>query len=317
MDNIDVAPSSSGSSVPVATDEIGNVHFPVYKISYGADGSQTPVDATNPLPTYTFTSVDAFGNSALDIPAGNIISTTSDNKYGYAPDGVQTTSTDIWDRADAAATQQLWASPVAPGTTTGVLHNIVSTSVVDDVAGIGAKKIQIYGLTDWDSDEISEIIEMDGTTNVSTVNSYIIIYRMKVIQYGALGPNVGVITATNAAGSIVTAQINANQGQTQMAIYGIPSTKTAYLTNWYASVHNRTSSTATTQLLYCTDPVGNASRFLVKETRGLCSDGTSSGVWEKNPYLSLEGPGILKINAIASAADQDMGAGFDLILVDK
>ena len=140
---------------------------------------------------------------------------------------------------------------------------------------------------------------------------------MVVIEYGTLGPNVGVITATNAAGSIVTAQINSQQGQTQMAVYGIPSVQTAYLTNWYATMHERVSATMTAKLLYCTDPEGSSQQFVVKETRGLCSDGTSSGVWEKRPYTRLDGPGILKIQATASASDQDAAGGFDLILLDK
>ena len=49
-DNVNVLPSDDISSVSVATDDIGGVHYPVYKLAYGADGSQTPVDAVNPLP---------------------------------------------------------------------------------------------------------------------------------------------------------------------------------------------------------------------------------------------------------------------------
>lgn len=56
-DNVKVNPSSSYSAIDVATDEIGNVHYPVYKISYGADGSQTPVDSVNRLPVAIDTSV--------------------------------------------------------------------------------------------------------------------------------------------------------------------------------------------------------------------------------------------------------------------
>ena len=49
-DNIKVLGSTDVSAVNVATDEVGGVHYPIYKMSYGADGVQTPVDATNKLP---------------------------------------------------------------------------------------------------------------------------------------------------------------------------------------------------------------------------------------------------------------------------
>lgn len=51
-DNIAVKPQTgTPGSVQVATDQIGGVHYPVYKISYGLDGSVTYVDTVSPLPT--------------------------------------------------------------------------------------------------------------------------------------------------------------------------------------------------------------------------------------------------------------------------
>jgi hypothetical protein len=49
-DNVGVNPGTDVGAVDVATDEIGGVHYPVYKMSYGIDGEQTPVSETNPLP---------------------------------------------------------------------------------------------------------------------------------------------------------------------------------------------------------------------------------------------------------------------------
>ncbi len=50
MDNITVLPDPSITAVDVATDEIGTTHYPIYKVSYGALGEQTPVSEEYPLP---------------------------------------------------------------------------------------------------------------------------------------------------------------------------------------------------------------------------------------------------------------------------
>lgn len=49
-DNIKVRPGTGTRALDVATDDIGGVHYPVYKTSFGADGSVTQVDNNNPLP---------------------------------------------------------------------------------------------------------------------------------------------------------------------------------------------------------------------------------------------------------------------------
>ena len=77
---------------------------------------------------------------------------------------------------------------------------------------------------------------MDGTTNVPTLNSYVIIHRMKVLTKGATNVNVGVITATADTDGTVTARIDVGRGQSQMAIYGVPSIQTAYVFRFYSNV---------------------------------------------------------------------------------
>ena len=202
-DNIAVQPGVDAGRVDVLTDEKDGVHIPIYE------------------------------NLSLAVPQGKIPSIVPVNKFGYAQSGVQASDTDIWDRADSTPTQQIWTKPTQART-----HQIKSTSFQDNNAiGSGAWKVKVFGLTSWDTKEVSEIINMNGTTNVPTVNQYVIIHRMRVVEFGLSNVNVGTITATADTDATVTAQISIGFGQTEMAIYGIPSIQDAYLKSWYASLN--------------------------------------------------------------------------------
>jgi len=70
-DNIYVQPGEKAGKVLVATDDIGNIHYPLYKISYGADGSATSVDESSPLPVKLGSGdlqVDAWGTPKTSLP---------------------------------------------------------------------------------------------------------------------------------------------------------------------------------------------------------------------------------------------------------
>ena len=257
------------------------------------------------------------GDLALDIPSGKYEGVmTSVNKFGRAPSGVQTTATDIWDRATQAPLQSIWVAP-----TQARQHNIASDSTSDDgaPAGVGARTIRIYGLTDWDTVESSEDIVMNGTTDVLTVGSYVIIHRMKVLTKGATAVNVGAITDTAVTDGTVTAQINDGEGQTQMAIYGIPSIQDAYITRFYGTVNKASGGAATINfsLMVNPEPDSELVNFLTKNTRGAQSTGNSGDTWPWNPYMKISGPAIIKVQGIASGADVEGSAGFDLILMNN
>lgn len=53
MSDIKVLGSGVPGAVDVATDEISDVHWPKFKMAYGADGVATQVDSFNPLPVMT------------------------------------------------------------------------------------------------------------------------------------------------------------------------------------------------------------------------------------------------------------------------
>jgi len=250
----------------------------------------------------------------LEVARGNVAAHAAVNKFGQAPSGVQTTATDIWDRADATPTQQVWVAPTAAR-----VHQITSTSTSDTSGGAGAKTLRVYGLTGWGTAEANEDITMNGTSNVATSSSYVIIHRMKVLTKGATNANVGTITATADTDSTVTAQINVGEGQTMMAIYGVPSTQTAYVTQYYASLNKASGAAATVNNRLLVNPEADTEllNFLVKHTIGTQSTGVSHFAHEFLPPFAVPGPAIIKISGIGSGADLDVGAGFDLVLVDN
>lgn len=257
----------------------------------------------------------------LEFSKGTITGHATVNKFGRATDGIQTTATDVWDRADATPTQQIWIAP-----TTARLHDITSSSVNDDGtpegAGSGAQAIRIWGLTSWSSAEVSEDIILNGTANVTSSNSYVIIHRMKIIKVGSTyNINAGDITATAQTDATVTAQIMIGEGQTLMSIYGIPSTQKAYLTEFDVNAHNTGNPSTVVEtdftLLICENPDIDPTVFINKANIGLIASGST--VFSKTyiPYLKIDGPAIIKFQAVATLADTEGVAEYDMILVDN
>lgn len=110
---------------------------------------------------------------------------------------------------------------------------IVSSSASDT----SALSVQINGL-DANFNLLSENIALNGTTAVTSVNSY---YRINSLAC-TNGLNVGNITAK--IGSTLYAQINAGIGQTQMSIYTVPNGYTFYLSYIQANANIGFTSSA-------------------------------------------------------------------------
>lgn len=249
----------------------------------------------------------------FDIARSKVQGITTINKFGEAVNGVQTSATDIWDRADETPTQQIWTHP----TTTGAL-TIVSTDARDTSDGGGARTLRISGIQTWDSLRSSEDIVMNGTTGTTTLNTWQCVDRVEVLTSGGLSsPNAGAIQVLGNNG--VMAQVAADAGQTQMAIFCLGSLQKAYLTQWSGSVNKASASGAhiTFSLLVNAEPDVSTSTYNVKDIRGLQSTGNSSTVWGKQPYQVFTGPFVMKVQGVASANDIDATAGFGLIIEEN
>lgn len=238
-----------------------------------------------------------------------------DQKFAHAPNGIQTTRTSIWARADGTGgAQQLWVPPTAAR-----IHQITSTSGNDTSAGTGARTVRVWGLLSWTQTdhETFEDITMNGTSNVPTTNAYVIIHRIRVTSNGTSRWNEGDISATADTDGTVTAQMPATQGSTQLAVKGIPSGWQAFIYRLTAEI-GRASSQARTATFSVEDwEMSDPSNINinVRDELNPQSTGTNSISKKYEFPLRFTGPCIIHITAISSANDVDGAATFNHITV--
>lgn len=112
--------------------------------------------------------------------------------------------------------------------------SVVSSSTNDDAAGTGAQTLEIQGL-DADYNLQTSTVSLDGTNAVTTgSDTYLRVFRMRVLTAGTGETNAGNITASIGGSNV--AQINAGNGQTLMGVYTVPAGHNAFLTKFQASL---------------------------------------------------------------------------------
>lgn len=167
----------------------------------------------------------------LQVARGQIAGHSTLNIYGYQP-SVATSFIPLWENATAytypVTAQQMNLSGSNGDTATIVINGLDAT----------------YAM-------ISESVVLNGSTPVTTVNSFLRINSMAVSVGSATNP-AGVVTLKNTAGTVTYAQINAGVGRTQAAIYTVPAGYTFYLSridihtslngNDFVTYQNRTAS---------------------------------------------------------------------------
>lgn len=161
--------------------------------------------------------------------------------------------------------------------------------------------LTIEGL-DANYDEISETVTLTGTSAVTTINTFLRVFRM---TYDAR--NVGTITArTVSASGTVVAQIDAGYAQTLMAVYTVPAGFTAYLVALDATI----DGTKTCQMLMYHRLFGKPFRIAhVAESDGHYRYDFTA------PLTVPEKTDIdIRINEV-SGNDARVTANFDLVLI--
>ena len=147
----------------------------------------------------------------LQVARNQILGHSVVSIFGYQA-GVTTTVIPIWENAT-----------VYTYITTASTLTLVSTSASDDTSA----KILISGL-DSSFNPISETLALNGTSGVTTVNSYFRVNSLLMVSPGTgITTNAGVITLKQS--SNIVAQINTGIGKSQSTIYTVPAGYTFYL----------------------------------------------------------------------------------------
>ena len=160
-----------------------------------------------------------------DIAEGSIANHDSIFKFGEN-DVVGTSAETLWKEGGLYD----WAAvDAAAGQVT------VSSSDADDVAttGTGARTVTIYGLN-TSGVAASESVNMNGQTAVTSSGSYSRVNRIIVNTTGTTLSNEGIIyvgtgTVTTGKPAVVWALASANENQTLMSIWTVPTGKTLYV----------------------------------------------------------------------------------------
>lgn len=160
---------------------------------------------------YDLRSITQVGTSEpfeLQVSRGQIPGHSSRNVFGFS-NAIGTSFTTPWELATTSALPLITvASPL---------------DIASSAAGDTSQIIRIIGL-DADYNEIAENISLNGTTIVTTINSYKAINDLITISGNCTG------NVTAKIGATVYAQITSGAGKNQAAIFTVPAGHSFYLT---------------------------------------------------------------------------------------
>jgi len=229
----------------------------------------------------------------LDISRGRVLNTSTIHGFG-SHTTVTTSLTTVW------APGGIYVYPAS-----ALVMSVVSTNVNDTVAGTGLRSLLIEGL-DINRARITEVVVLNGTTPVNTVQGFFRINQVLGTSAGSTGANVGDITITNTA--VTYAFIAATEGRSQMGLWSLQATQAAYATGINFSTATGKSMEVQTWLR------------------------PPSGVWYKvgstyinaaafqvvlDPPTKVPRGSDIEFRAIATAASTPCSVGFDLIFVTE
>lgn len=237
----------------------------------------------------------------LSIAEGKYSGISIVNKFGFNSDvDSATVPEDVW---EGGGTYTGWA-------TAAELVQVFSASTSDTAAGVGARTLRIIGL-DANYDVQSETITLNGTTPVSSTQTFIRIHTASVLTAGTAEVNQGIITVRQATTTAnVFLSLIAGRNQSNAAVYTVPAGYTAYMRNIHAAASP--TNTASVQGQIWTRSFGGAFRsrrpFFISNAFRLYDTVYGGLVFTEKSDITIR---IIS----CSANNVAVNAGFDLILV--
>ena len=235
----------------------------------------------------------------LQLSRGEIYNHTCVNKFGRNQD------------VTAAATEEVWDGSVAYTYPTGA--DITRINTTADVAGMRGEVVEIQGLdANWELVVQNATLDASNTTTLVVLTTPLIrVFRMKFLS-AVVGTSS--ITLVNDADNVLYANIEPGFNQTQMAIYTVPDGFSAYMTNYYAHHNPKAGQQFTSnpiQVWSRDNKNGYAPQL--KHAVGVAEDGGFQHFF--HPYLAFTERSDVYVTSSPVAADADISAGFDLIVV--
>ena len=218
--------------------------------------------------------------------------------FGYNPD-VDQTEESVWPDGGTV-----------PHPTSASQLTVVSTSTDDDgsPAGTGALTVYIEGLN-GSYETVSETVTMNGTTDVTTANSYLYINQFYVATVGTGGANVGEITLKQSTTLYDIIAVGNNQRTT--GHYCVPAGYTAYLNVGTFSCGQASGTTSVTGYLRSHGPDG------ILRTIAVTTLNNGSAQFNFENPVRLPEKTCIGASAIGSANNNSASSMFNILLVQN
>lgn len=245
----------------------------------------------------------------LEVARGNVPGMSAVQKFGRNLDLDNGIEEDIW----AGGGTRAYLSSAET-------MDVASTDAADDgdPEGTGLHQVLISGL-DSNYLEVEETVTLNGTSTVTTTQSFLRVNRVKGLGAGSGGINAGDISAdptTTGSGSR-QGFIEAGRGQSQISHYTVPAGKTAYLVGGQVSIFAVSgSSTRSARVnMWARDGASMTWRDIKEVGLALHGSSVSSDINFTVPE-SFGAQSDLRFSAIADVNNTGIYVQYNLILVD-
>jgi hypothetical protein len=176
-------------------------------------------------PPHSVTVQGAYEPFDLQIARNQIMGHDHLDLFGYSTVVGSTAMGPLWEGLTSSGGN--YPFPASAGTISVVSASASDTAVTMLISGLDANFAPI-----------TESVALNGTTNVTTVKSFLRINSVVTTAGNAVG------NVTFTSGATVIAKVNAGVGQTQMSVYTVPAGYTLYVTYFQGDGNTTTTSGA-------------------------------------------------------------------------